>query len=311
MVNFRFHVVSLIAVFLALGVGIVVGSTVIARGTLSIVESRLNGVEKNARQVDATNRRLANQLDVWNRFASQSRDQLLQGRLKDVPVMIVGVQGVDRGPVDELRHQLAIAQADFEGTVWLNRKLRVDNDADMKALAGILNVPADRADVVRSEAVSRLSTALSGSGTAGSLLDSLRSAAFVDFEPPAPPTPATTVDIKALAVTGTRFVVVSGAGEQVPDEQLAAPFTEQLAVSSGHVVAVESGVDTPGGRALFVGLLRSRSDVAGRVSSVDNLESFVGQTACVLALEDLAVPKFGQFGVGPGAQRLLPAAPPT
>jgi len=30
-------------------------------------------------------------------------------------------------------------------------------------------------------------------------------------------------------------------------------------------------------------------------------------TAAVLALEELAVPRFGQYGVGPGAQRILPA----
>ena len=80
--------------FLALGVGIVVGSTVIARGTLSIVEGRLNGVEKNARQVDATNRRLTNQFDTWNRFAtfgvvSQRRLQH-RDRFGMIAVVVIG-----------------------------------------------------------------------------------------------------------------------------------------------------------------------------------------------------------------------------
>jgi hypothetical protein len=36
----------------------------------------------------------------------------------------------------------------------------------------------------------------------------------------------------------------------------------------------------------------------------------MGQTAAVLALEDLGVPRFGHYGVGPGAQRILPAPTP-
>jgi len=57
---------------------------------------------------------------------------------------------------------------------------------------------------------------------------------------------------------------------------------------------------------VFVGLLRG--DIASaRLSTVDNLESAMGQTAVVLALEDLGVPRFGHYGVGPGAQRVLPA----
>ena len=60
-----------------------------------------------------------------------------------------------------------------------------------------------------------------------------------------------------------------------------------------------------GGRAVFVGLLRN--DASARLSTVDNLESPMGQTATVLALEDLGVPRYGHYGVGPGAQRVLPA----
>ena len=46
-----------------------------------------------------------------------------------------------------------------------------------------------------------------------------------------------------------------------------------------------------------------------RLSTVDNLESFMGEAASVLAVEDLAVPRVGHYGVGPGADRLLPGTP--
>jgi hypothetical protein len=42
---------------------------------------------------------------------------------------------------------------------------------------------------------------------------------------------------------------------------------------------------------------------------VDNLESLVGQVAVVLAIGELGAPRYGHFGVGPDAQRLLPQPP--
>ena len=74
-------------------------------------------------------------------------------------------------------------------------------------------------------------------------------------------------------------------------------------------MAAEAGQDTDGGRGVFVGLVRRDATVNGKVSTVDNLESPMGQAAVVLALEELGESRVGHFGVGPGAQRLLPALP--
>jgi hypothetical protein len=59
-----------------------------------------------------------------------------------------------------------------------------------------------------------------------------------------------------------------------------------------------------------VGPLRENKDAASRLSTVDDLESPMGQAATVLALADLGASRTGHFGVGPGAQRLLPPAQP-
>jgi hypothetical protein len=105
-------------------------------------------------------------------------------------------------------------------------------------------------------------------------------------------------------------VVISGAGAQIDDDQVTIPLVGQLGQAHAAVLAAEAGQDTPGGRGVFVGRLRDNGQVASKVSTVDDLESFMGQTASVLALVDLGVAKVGHYGVGPAAQRLLPA-PPT
>jgi len=316
MINLRYHIVSLVAVFLALGMGIVMGTTVVDRVTVDALNSRLGAVEADVTDMRAENRRLGDQVKVARDFADQTRDHLVDRELEGVPVLVVAVSGVDRKPVDDLRDALTTAGATLEGSLWFNPKMRLDTEGDARALASALNlsVPQNGSvagrDALRSTALARIAAPRDGGGEGG-VLNALVSAGFLGYEAPAGGTP-TSVAVPSLAsipAAGTRYVVVSGAGAAVPDHLVATPFTQALAQSPGRVVAAEAGVDTPGGRGVFVGFLRGDSGLATRLSTVDNLESPMGQAAAVLALRDLATPRFGHFGVGPGAQRLVPEAP--
>jgi len=308
MVNLRYHVVSLIAVFLALTVGIVMGSTVVDRVTVDALNRRVTSVSKSVSNAEAENSRLNNQLGAIQDFANQARDQIVRGRLKGVPVIVMAVTGVDRKRVDELRQTLVSSQATMAGTMWLTAKLRLDNENDIRAMATALTVGVDRPEVLRRQALARIADALGGSadGTPNPTLAALVSAGFVTYE--APPAQAVAAIAPAAALpAGLRVVMVSGAGADVGDDQVALPLTQDLSQAPARLVVAESGQDSSGGRGVFVGLVRKDDAVASRVSSVDNMESPMGQAAVVLAIEDLAGSRTGHFGVGPGAQRLVPA----
>jgi hypothetical protein len=317
MLNLRYHVVSLVAVFLALGIGVIMGVTVINRGIADQLRNRLDSVEASDRKTRKENDRLSAQLGTWNRFVDQGRPELLAGQLRNVPVLLVGVDGIDRKPVADLRTDLVTAGANVEGTLWLNDKLNLKNQADANALAAALGMPDATPDVARAAALSRLATVLQGAGDPGGVIPALLQAGFVDYEAPPAPTststssPTTTVGPGTMPLSGTRSVIVSGAGARLDDDTMTMPFVTQLALSGAPVVAAEAGQDTQGGRGLFVGLVRGRPETADRVSTVDNLESFIGQAATVLATRDVGRQPAGQYGVGPGAQRLLPETPPA
>ena len=53
MINFRFHVVSLIAIFLALALGVVIGAGVIDRGVVDTLNSRLDRVEAKSDRIQS------------------------------------------------------------------------------------------------------------------------------------------------------------------------------------------------------------------------------------------------------------------
>lgn len=309
MINLRYHIVSLVAVFLALGLGIVMGTTVISRVTVDALNDRLDNVQRSQGAVREENARLKAQVDQGQEFAVGTRDQLLRGHLRNIPVMIVAVAGIDRRPVDELRQALVDAQATLEGTIWFTPKMRLSSDGDVRTLANVLDLPVDRPEVVRRQALAKVASARETAAAEASPLAALQIAGFITYEAPPLPTSTTTTPppptLAALPLANTRYLVVSGAGAEVGDDVVAVPLVQAYAQTSGRVVAAESGVDTNGGRAVFVGLLRG-DPLAARMSTVDNIESPMGQTAAVLALEDLGVPRFGHYGVGRGAQHVLP-----
>ncbi|HEX2023515.1 MAG TPA: copper transporter [Acidimicrobiales bacterium] len=305
MINLRYHVVSLVAVFLALGVGVVMGSTVIDRVTVDALEAQVDRVENSVKATQAENRRLDEQLRTVRDFADQARDRIAEGHLEGVTVLVVAVTGVDREPVDGLRQALASSEADVAGTLWFTAKMRLDNEGDARALATGLGLSPDEPDVLRRQALVRVAAVLEGGGET-ELLPSLLASGFVAYEGPPDETTSATSALAALPRSGMRMALVSGAGADVGDDQIALPLAQALGLSSARVVAAEAGQDSPGGRGVFVGLLRKDDVVGARISTVDNLESPMGQAAAVLALDDLAVPRTGHYGVGPGAQRLLP-----
>jgi hypothetical protein len=336
-INLRYHVVSLVAVFLALGMGIVMGSTVIDRVTVDALNSNLESVRRDVNQTREENRRLAEQVREGQDFADQSLTHVLRDQLPGVPVLVVAVTGVDRRPVDSLRQALVTAGATVPGTIWVTSKMRLDNEGDRRTLAAALTgAPGTTTTPPATSAGSGAAPATIGSGATSTTLDpsvaadqvrrqalakliadpaalaAMVAAGFLGFEPTPEVAPSTSVPVPGLGgipVPGTRFAVVSGAGAEVGDDLVARPLAEVLATSGAAAVAAEAGQDSDGGRGVFVGLLRRGGTTDGKVSTVDNLESPMGQAAVVLALEELGESRVGHFGVGPGAQRLLPALP--
>jgi len=306
MVNFRFHLVSLTAVFLALAVGIGLGATVVDQATVDVLQTRLNGVSGRVDKTDAENQRLREDLGRWAKFADEAGDESVEGRLANVSVVAVSVQGAERSPVDAVQASLTAAGARSLGTLWLSSKLRLEKPEDAVTLAEIVGATNRAPDAVRQAAVTRLASGLA-SGTGLVLLRALRDAAFLDVDAPVGD------DIALAGITSeTRFVVISSGQAEVPNQQLALPLVSQLAAAArGRVLAAEpgrdpQGRDQPGQRAVFVGPLRDDASVAGLLSTVDNLEDFRGRFAVVYGLRDLGRGKAGHFGVGPKVTGLAP-----
>ena len=66
MVNFRFHIVSLIAVFLAIGLGILMGSAVVKGAIVDRLDREIDQVRKESDNLRNANRQTNDDLDRAN-----------------------------------------------------------------------------------------------------------------------------------------------------------------------------------------------------------------------------------------------------
>ncbi len=334
MINFRYHLISLVAVFLALAVGVVMGSAVIDKAVVETLEDQQRGIAGRVDEALAENEALRGRLAEVDartqRLADEAAPRLLADRLAEVPVLVLATRGVAPEAVDAAVALLDTAGAEHEGTLWFTERLALDSDEERRDMARALGRGEGlAAPVLRAMAVDELAEALTPSappdeeGRGGARIDGetgvapedavseLRDAGFVDFDPPEGAEQQTT----GLAVPGMRVLFVTGPGAVLGDAQWARPLVEALVGEAPDPPAVpllvaessaaESsapGVDQQAG---LSAALRGDDELSIRLSTVNRIDDFAGQLAVVLALQDLGEGRVGHYGRD--AQRLIPA----
>jgi hypothetical protein len=344
MVNFRYHLVSLTAVFLALGVGLLLGTTFLDDALEDQLRSDLEELEDDLDRAGERNSELRRQLEAFEEEAGGLDEQLgarlFDGQLLGQPVLVVAPRGIDEGLVERVTTALDQADADLMGTWWLTDRLALDDDDEVAQLAEALDLSTDDTGRLRNSLATQLADVLygaidlpgdSGSGTRGGvgagqaeqaapaepeLLARLREAEFVDYD-----LPEGGGDVVRLPASGLRIVVVSGPDASVPLGDALMPVLTDL-TSEGQpapVVAVEPSRvpedevdgDAPPAERL-VDVIRDDGDLSKYVSTVDDLDRVAGRVATVLALVDAqpGAPRIGHYGTEDGTELLPPVEDP-
>lgn len=309
MVSFRYHIVSLTAVFLALALGIGMGVTVIDKATVDSLNNQLNRVRAEDQRTDEENSELRGDIGDWSRFGEDLGLGILSGRLQDVPVLVVAVGGVDGGQVDGIESSLQTSGADVPGTLWLEERFNLADADDLDALGAVIGGEPGKADEARNTAFTAVA-AHWADFTAPDPIPGLIDGGFVRWEPVNDRAPAPS----DLPQPGSLIVVVSHGDAKVTNDRLGVPFVREVSgAMPGRVLAVESlppGTSSADSRTRFVLALRKAEDVAPRISTVDGIEGFRGRVAMVLALQQMVNGRTGHYGFGEGAGRTVPELNP-
>jgi hypothetical protein len=312
MINFRFHIASLIAVFLALALGVVMGSTVIDRAIVEGLRNRINTVENNVDTERADNAQLRTERDQLNDYAEQSAPWAVDNQLIDQSVAIIAERGIDEEVVKSQATLLRQADGTVPGILWLEEPWNLGGDgAKADALRTALGTTTRNDRALRVEAITALSRRLAQGAAVASepdVLDALAKAGFVTLEAIGDGD----VSAATFPTTGARALVLGGPGSSITARTTVVELTQAL-VATDTVTAVgelyTDNADNVADRGTWITPIRSDDALKTTVSTIDDVDLVQGRVASALAIADLVRGVAGAYGIGTGAQATVPPAP--
>lgn len=305
MITFRYHLVTILAVFLALGLGVLVGTTVVRPTVITELDRRVDDALASADRLRQDLAETNSELGAWEDFGLAAQRILVAGTMEGREVLLVMEEGVDVGQLDAVRSALRDAGAEVAGVLVATNQLALPDERARTALAEVLGLPASTppADLSRQAGASlgaRLDDGPPALGPALDVLRGLTSGGFIDDQ----------IDSGGLDAVGGSdqpVVVLTGGrpNEGPAPDNFLLPLLTAL-VQAIHPVAVGEGEAAP---EPVVPLIREDGRLDGTVVTVDNADSLPGRVALVLGLEGLLDGSLGScddFGTKAGACGILP-----
>jgi hypothetical protein len=315
MIDFRYHLVTIIAIFLALAVGIVVGTTALNGAVTTNLHHDVAGLQAEKTRLLNDNDAARRALALNSQFAAELEPDVLAGTLTGRRVAVVGLPGTtlaERNAAAALLEQAGaevVEQVGFTATVVAPSSASlltaVTDDAAPPGMALPADQPVEAAALVLAAGL----TGRTATGTDPSPL--VVTGAFASYG-------LLTQDIRTRS-TAHLDVLVAPPGPGVAPGTASAQQTAQAAVTlsadlAQALSAVHAAVevvgpvssDTPGG--LLSGIRAALPDSAA-VTTVDGTDTAQGQIAAVLALRAAELGTTGSYGITPGEAPLPTPSP--
>ena len=330
MIDFRYHLVSIVAVFLALAIGIVLGSTELQGPTYNFLNRTTAKLQNQLDQTTSQRDAAQQQATQDELYAQAVQPAVLHDLLTGQRLLIVTEPGAQPSVVNGISTAAIVAGATVTGQINLAPKFFDSSGKtqdslnqttlDVAQAAGLQldtseTYQQQAAQVIASEILTTSPTSPGSSGSSGSrsasgdqganagtMLQTYAASQFLRTTGQ-PATPATL----AIVVT-PQNAPSDGSVDQL--DQVLIPLVQELAAKSSATVVAGSSSGSGAGSPIAV--LRS-NNVASQVSTVDDADLVSGQTVTIQALAALlAGGKAGSYGfTANGAVSVAPSPAPT
>lgn len=278
MINFRYHIVSLMAVFLALAVGITLGVTLVSGEANKGLAAQ---AEQDRKQVQEYRLQLQQQQkldDYRDAYAKAVGKQLTGGMLNGVPVAVIAMPNAPRASVRDLSQAVTDAGGTVVSTTTVNTEVfdAEHNDEVLKTLAPFSKFyQADASTPTKVGAVLGRSLLGTTDGVADKTATEIGDALN-----------GTVVKIDRSDNRTARLAIVITApasdpplGAQTLDRHVAF----ELALSERAAATVLAGPNSTGTEGTDVAAVRGDTDARSELSSVDVADLPSGVTTVILA----------------------------
>jgi len=310
-ISLRYHIISIAAVFLALAVGVVLGSTTLSRSLLSGLnnenEELVNQVNDLQTERNAQSARLADS----DSFAASVGPMAVQGQLAQRTVVLVTTADATPADRDALKTLIGNAGGSVTGELQLTEAFSDPRKADQLKDIVVRLLPAGV----------QLPTASDPGTLAGGLLGPLLLINKANNKPQA------SADETAAALSGLTQGGFIKASQGIQPAQLAIVLTGGAAKGDGAgdraatVARFATQVDRSGAGTVLaggvgsadgtgpIGVVRADTSATSILSTVDNVGTPAGRVVTVLALREQLEGTAGRYGNAGNAERPGPGAP--
>lgn len=308
MISLRYHVISICAVFLALALGVLLGSTTLSDSILSGISGQKAQLGEQVTGLQAQRNSLNSELSDADRFATGIGPLAVRGALTKRTVVLITTPDASRSDADAVRELLAAAGAQVTGQLQLTQAFSDPNRADQLDSLVTQSIPAGAHLPVASDA-GTLSGGLFGdllllnkTNNAAQATENERSAALTGLASAGFIQPAQQVRPAQLAIVLTGGAQTGGsAGDRAT---MLARFATQLQrTGAGTVLAGSGGAASGSGP---IGVVRADESANSVLSTVDDANTAAGRVVTILALQEQLNGKAGAYGTAGNAAAPVP-----
>ncbi len=306
MIDFRYHIISLVAIFLALGVGILLGSATFGQNITKRLRDSIENVRVTNEQLREENGEAQARIQNDEEFATAVEPSLLDDALLGQTVVVFEIEGGDSSVLENSRVAIESAGGSVTGTVALTPVLALEAEADRAALQRILRSSATDPEDLRSSFGRTLGLRAAAAAAEPGGDNLLRVAADRRFErllgqlQQAGFLVVGEEDRQTLVGPSTGFLLAGGsATAESPFETdgLSVGLVEGLTRRGAGVMAAQPRNSLWGPASA----VRSNGDAASLASSVDQADITAGRIAVALGLDLAAEGAPCHYGSGPDA----------
>jgi hypothetical protein len=307
-INFRYHLVSLTAVFLALTVGLILGTAALNGPAIEAFESNIQSLRDSNEQLRDQAEQMEKDLEDDQAFANAVAPSYLAGQLTAKNVLVVALPGSDTAQIDGVVEMLGYAGATVSGRISILDEFFDPANADALGDLAETTTPDTVTTPVTYNGVTAMSYVLAAVTTGEA------AGATVAIAPADITTVITGLnELEMLTVetapTGVADGVIILAGHGSTDSDAVERNAGMVALTNAYAAddptVYAATTDTGDGNPIKT-LLAENADT---VATVDNVSITQGQVAAVAALADfINTGTVNHLGTGEGASDLLPGA---
>ncbi|MGH3333156.1 MAG: copper transporter [Nocardioidaceae bacterium] len=316
MISFRYHIVSIVSVFLALAVGVALGGGPLKGEVDNSLVEQVEADRQAKADLRADIAALQSSDEFTDSFAKTVAPGLIGGSLRGRPVTLVVLPGTQEDNVTSMTEFIGDAGGTVAGTVRIGEglvnvtKKQLVDELGSQLLDGTPDVTVDEDASGYERIGALLARAVTTDEDGGAEVDEASNSILAGLSTADLMSPAGDLTQRgSLVVFITGGATASGSEEEQGAGAIVTSLARAMdANTDGVVVAGPIASGREGG---VVNAIRSDVVAAKEVSSVDVLGRAAGQVVTVMALAEQAEGGAGHYGVVNAANGAMPGAEAT